>query len=126
MPTPEGSPSQSAPKVLSTCGVTEAFRATALLLWFPGRNQSIQQAAPQAGLAHPVLAETRILGMSSESPESNAGEALENIVCHEYISLMIWVTPESLQNIKTIAKRTTKMLSVGLVTSRKDSYFGKG
>lgn len=39
---------------------------------------------------------------------------------------MIWVTLESLQNIKTTAKRTTIMLAVGLVPFRKVSYFGKG
>lgn len=37
---------------------------------------------------------------------------------------MIWVIPESLQNIKTTMKRTTKILSVDLMPSRKDSYFG--
>lgn len=109
MTVPEGSRVNQHPKSSPPAELLKPSEQLAVLLvWFPGRNQGFQQAAPQAGLAHPVLAETGILGMSSESPEPNAREALENIICREYISLMIWVTPESLQNIKTTAKRTTK------------------
>lgn len=99
MTAPEGSGVNQHPKSSPPAELRKPSEQLAVLLvWFPGRNQGFQQAAPQAGLAHPVLAETGVLGMSSESPEPNAREALENNVCREYISIMIWVTPESLQN----------------------------